>query len=223
MVLSRHGGFSQVTQLTPAAGEQLGERRRRRGVGEQHIDLVETGQLDHCRPVELAVIGGEPDLARVLDDGARHFHLAVVEVAQAAVALDPGDADQPDVDPELANEVDRRLADDAAIARADDAAGDDHLAVGIVREDRRDIEVVGDHAQTLVMEQLVGDRFGRGADVDDQRATRRHGRGHRAGDAFAWPRDGCAGAGDRRCSRSSSSARARHHGSAPRGRRRPGA
>jgi hypothetical protein len=118
----------------------------------------------------------------MLDDRPGDFHLAVVEVAQAAVVLDPRDADQADVDLELADEVDRRLADDAPVARADDAAGDDHLAVGVVGEDRRDVEVVGDHAQAPVAQQLLRDRLGRRADVDDERTARRHRRGDGAGD-----------------------------------------
>jgi hypothetical protein len=79
------------------------------------------------------------------------------------------------------------LADDAAVARADDAAGDDHLAVRVVGKDRGDVQVVGDHAQPLVMQQLVSDRFGGGADVDDQRAPRRHRRPPRRGRSAVWP------------------------------------
>src|SRR6218665_665253 len=90
--------------------QQRGKRLGRRGVGEQAVDLAERGQLHHGRAVELAVVGGQPDLARVLDDGLRHLHLAVVEVAQRAVGLDARDADERDVHLELADEGHRRLA-----------------------------------------------------------------------------------------------------------------
>src|SRR5438105_15449869 len=82
----------------PGRAQQLRERRRRRRVGEQHVDLVEARELDHRRPVELAVVGRDPDLARVLDDRTGDLDLAVVEVAQRAVGLYARDADQADVD-----------------------------------------------------------------------------------------------------------------------------
>ena len=80
---------------------------------------------------ELGVVGGEEDLARVGDDRLRDAHLLVVEVEQGAVEVDAADPDHAEVDPELADQVDRRLADDAAVARAHHAAGDDHLEVGL--------------------------------------------------------------------------------------------
>ncbi len=128
-------------------GKQLRERLRRRQVGEQAVDLVEACQLDHCRPIELAVIGGQPYLPRLRQNGLRHFHLAVIEITQTAVGLDRRDADQRDVDLELPDEIDRGFADDASIAATHHAAGNDHLAIGVVAENRRDIQVVGDDAQ----------------------------------------------------------------------------
>src|SRR5256885_5400149 len=44
--------------------------------------------------VELAVVGGQPDLARLGNDGLGHLDFAHVEVAQAAIGLDGRDADQ---------------------------------------------------------------------------------------------------------------------------------
>ena len=54
------------------------------------------------------------------------------------------------------------------------AAGDDQLAVGVVGQDRGDVQVVGDHAQAVVLQQFARDRLGGGADVDDQRTAVRH-------------------------------------------------
>ena len=139
--------------------------------------------MHHGRADELAVVGGQPDLARLLQDGARHAHLAVVEVAQRAVGLDARDADQRDVHLELAHERHRGLADDGAVARPHRAAGDEQLAVRMIAEDRRHVEVVGDDAQPAVPHQRVRDGLGGGADVDDQRAAVRHRLGHRLGDA----------------------------------------
>jgi hypothetical protein len=159
------------------------EGRRRRQVGEDHVEVVQPRELDHGRPVELAVVGSEPDLARLLDDGARDLDLAVVEVAQRAVGFDAADADQADVDLELAHEVHRGFAHDALVGAAHQAAGDDHLAVGVGAHQRGDMQVVGDHAQAAVMLQLARHRLDGGADVHDQRATVGHPPGHGARDA----------------------------------------
>jgi hypothetical protein len=54
----------------------------------------------------------------------------------------------------------------------------------MVAQDRRHVQVVGDHAQSAVLRQLARDGFGGGADVDDQRAAMRHGLRHRLRDAL---------------------------------------
>src|SRR3546814_2111962 len=59
-------------------------------------------QLDHGLALEFAAVGGQPDLARLFDDAARHAHFAEVVVAQGTVGLDAGNADQADIDLELA-------------------------------------------------------------------------------------------------------------------------
>src|SRR5256885_15344340 len=80
--------------------------------------------------VELAVVGGQPDLARLGNDGLGHLDFAHVEVAQAAIGLDGRDADQGDVHLELADEVHGRLAHDAPVARAHHAARSEERRVG---------------------------------------------------------------------------------------------
>ena len=186
---------------------------------------VEARQLDHRRAVELAVVGGQPDLARVLDDGVRHLHLAVVEVAQRAVGLDARDADQADVDLELADEVDRRLADDAAVARAHrrrrrrsprSRGLSDRIAatLRLLVITRRPLWCSSSRAIASVVVPMLR--------ISEQPLGTA--RGHGARDARAWPSAlQRAGAAGRRCSRWSSSARARRRGSAPAGRRRPAA
>ena len=77
------------------------------------------------------------------DDRLGDPHLAIVEVEQRAVVIDAADPDDPDVDLELADQVDRRLADDAAIARPHQPAGDDHPEIRLVAQEQRDVEIVG--------------------------------------------------------------------------------
>src|SRR3546814_13003033 len=93
------------------------------------------GEADHGIAAELGVVGGEEHAAGILDDGLRRAHLAVVEVQQGAVVVDAGDAYDAEVDLELLDGVDAGLADDAAVAAAHDAAGDDHLEVRLAAQD----------------------------------------------------------------------------------------
>ena len=128
-------------------GQQGGKGFGRWRVGEQPVDLRQRGHLDHGGAVELADVGGQPDLARMRNDGLRHLDLAVVVVAQRAVGLDARNADQRNVHLELADEVDRCLAHDALVAPAHHATDHDHLALGIGAEDAGHVQVVGDDAQ----------------------------------------------------------------------------
>ena len=73
------------------------------------------------------------------DDRLRDAHLVIVEIEQRAVGIDAADADDAEIDAELADQVDRRLADDAAVAAAHDAAGDDHLEVSFSAKMLRDV------------------------------------------------------------------------------------
>ena len=82
-----------------------------------------------------------------------------------------------------AHEGDGGLADDGAVTRAHDATGNEQLAIRVVAEDGCHVQVVGDDTQAAVLHQLVRNRLGSGADVDDQRAAIRHGLGHRLRDA----------------------------------------
>ena len=60
-------------------------------------------------------------------------------------------------------------ADDAAVARPDAAAGDDHLDRAVAIQLGRDIQVVGDDQQARLARQRARHLLGRGADIDEQR------------------------------------------------------
>ena len=66
-------------------------------------------------------------MAGIADDRPRRHHLAIVEIEKRAVIVDRRDADHRPIDLELRDELDRALADDAAVGLAHHAAGDDHL------------------------------------------------------------------------------------------------
>ena len=123
------------------------------------------------RAFELQPIGDEDDLPGVGDDRLADAHLAVVEVEQRALLVDRRGADHGVIDLELADEIDRRAADDAAVGAPHRAAGDDHLDPRVAVEDGRDVDVVGDDQQPLVVEERAGDLLGRRADIDEQRGV----------------------------------------------------
>src|SRR5690606_23757716 len=156
-----HAGFLQC----------LGKGFLRPCVGKEAVDLRNVRQFDHGLSLELAAVGGQPDFAGLFDDAARHAHFAEVVVAQRAVGFDARNGDQADVDLELADEVDGGFAHDAAVARPHDAAGDDDFAVGVVRQDVRHVQVVGNDPQAAVVQQGARNGFGGGADVQDQRTA----------------------------------------------------
>ena len=110
-------------------------------------------------------------MPRIGDDRLRDLHLAEVVVQHRAVVIDRGGADHRIIDLELLDEINRRLADDAAVGAAHDAAGDDHFDRRIDAHAVGDVDVVGDHHQAAVVEQRLGDGFGRRTDVDEQRGV----------------------------------------------------
>src|SRR3546814_9609736 len=63
-------------------------------------------------------------LAGVLDDRPGDANLLVVVVQEVAFGVDAADPDDAEVHLELSDEVDRRLADDAAVPHPHGAAGD---------------------------------------------------------------------------------------------------
>ena len=91
------------------------------------------------------MVGDEEDLAGIGHDAFGGPDFPVIEIQQRAVGIDPADADDAEVDLELAEEVDDGLADHPAIPAAHDAAGDDDLEF-IVLELRMlgHLQIIGD-------------------------------------------------------------------------------
>ena len=114
------------------------------------------------------MIRRQKDPAGIVDDGAGGTHLTIVEVQQRTVQIDAANTDDAVVHLELVNEIDGGLTDDAAIAAADQPPRHDHLEIGIPGKDQGHVEVVGDHAQSVVVEQGLGHLLGGGADIDEQ-------------------------------------------------------
>ena len=109
-----------------------------------------------------------------MDDRLGDTHFLIVEFQQRAIFIDAADANDPEVDLELVDEVDGCLADDAAIAGTHHAAGHDDIEILLVLEDGRHVQVVGDDLKPVVITQRLGHHLVAGADVDEQRGVVRN-------------------------------------------------
>ena len=103
------------------------QARRRRRIGHEIVELRDVADAHRGGPFELHAVGNQDRLARAVHDRLGDLDLAVVEVEQRAVLVDRRGADDGVIDLELADEIDRGLADDAAVGVPHDAARDDDL------------------------------------------------------------------------------------------------
>src|SRR5690606_1949817 len=87
----------------------------RAAVGDEGMDLREMADPHGCGPFELGRIGNQDDVTRIGDDRLGHLHLAIVEVEQRPVLVDGRRPDDRVIHLELADEIDGRLTDDAAV------------------------------------------------------------------------------------------------------------
>ncbi|MNT98760.1 hypothetical protein D3C72_2414160 [compost metagenome] len=66
-------------------------------------------------------------MAGIGDDRLGHLDLAIVEIEKRPVLVDRRDADDGEIDLELADEIDRCFADDTTVGSAHHTAGNHHL------------------------------------------------------------------------------------------------
>jgi hypothetical protein len=142
------------------------------------------GHFDHGGALEFAVVGHQPDLARLRHDGAGHHDFAHVVVAQRAVGVDAADADQADVDLELTDEVQSYFSHDAEVFGAQGAAGHHDFALWVGRQNTGHVQVIGHHPQVAVLQKFSGHCFYGGANVHEQAGPVRNGGGHLPGNVL---------------------------------------
>ena len=116
--------------------------------------------------MKFAVIGSEPYGPGMLQDPTRHGNFAVVKVAQTPIGLNARNPDQANIDFELADEIERSLADDGAISSANHTTRNDHFAVRVVSQSRSHVEVVGDDAQVAMLKKFGCDGFNRRSNIE---------------------------------------------------------
>ena len=84
-------------------------------VGDPGLDLTDVGDANRRRPLELRTVGDQDGVAGILQNGLGHLDLAIVEIEERPVGFDRRGADDGVVHLELADEVARRGADNAAV------------------------------------------------------------------------------------------------------------
>src|SRR5262245_34236919 len=145
------------------------EARGRRRVGDEVVELRDMADAHRRRALVFHAVGHQDRPARAVHDGLGNLDLAVVEVEQRAVLVDGRGADDRIVDLELADEVDRRLADNAPVRMPHDAARDDHLDLVVSLQYIDNIYVIRDRQQPLLAAQGHRHLLGGGTDVDQDR------------------------------------------------------
>lgn len=138
-------------------------------VGDEDVDIAQMADAHRCGALELGTVGDEQALPGVLDDRLRDADLAVIEVEECTLLVDGGGADHRIIDLELADQVDSGCADDAAVGAPHRPAGDDHLDVLMRVEQRRDMQVVGDDEQAVMVGERARHLLRGRADIDEER------------------------------------------------------
>ena len=116
-------------------------------VGKEGVNLTDVAEPDHCTTLEFALVRNQKDLSGVFDNGLSDPNLMIVKVEQGSIRVDAGNADDAEINLELADKIDGCFAGNAAITRSDSAACYNDFKTGIAAQDHCNIEVVGDNPQ----------------------------------------------------------------------------
>lgn len=90
----------------------------RRGVGVDGIYHADAAHIDHRVTAKFRVIDNQHNVARVLNNGALGANFVVIELQQRAVAIDAAYPQNAEIKAELGDKIERRFANDPAIAAA---------------------------------------------------------------------------------------------------------
>ena len=159
---------STRSQVTPASAHSFGMRGYA-GVGDQGGDPLHRQERVGTEPFDLRGVEDPVDLAA--DGGHRLLGAGLLggEVEQAALEAEADDAEEPLVDlaaalEDVAEEADHRLA-----GPSQDAAGHDHGRAGLLEQEGRGAQSVGDDGEGRDVDELVGqvEAGGRGVHGDD--------------------------------------------------------
>ena len=116
-------------------------------VGKEGVNLTDVAEPDHCTALEFALVGNQKDLAGVFDNGLGYSNFMIVKIKQRPIRVDAGNADDAEINLELADKIDCCFAGNAAITRSDCAACYNDFKTGIAAQDHCNVQVVGDNPQ----------------------------------------------------------------------------
>ncbi|STD99715.1 transposase ORF A, IS3 family [Escherichia coli] len=91
----------------------------RLGVGVDGIYHADAAHIDHRVTAKFRVIDNQHNVARVLNNGAFGANFVVIELQQRAVAIDAAYPQNAEIKAELGDKIERRFANDPAIAAVD--------------------------------------------------------------------------------------------------------
>src|SRR5690554_6798640 len=140
-------------------------------VGEQGVELGNIALAHHRVALKLGVIGNQIDLTGVANDRLGNACFLIVELQQRTILIDTADPDDAEVHLELVDKVDGCLTDDATVARAHLATGNDDVKVLFTLQNGGYIEVVGNDLKPLVLQQGFRYHFVTGTNIDEQRGV----------------------------------------------------
>lgn len=110
-------GSAQL-QLNMVVRQHLHHAYWRLGVGVDGIYHADAAHIDHRVTAKFRVIDNQHNVARVLNNGAFGANFVVIELQQRAVAIDAAYPQNAEIKAELGDKIERRFANDPAIAAA---------------------------------------------------------------------------------------------------------
>src|SRR6185436_13609628 len=117
---------------------------------------------------ELADVRDQQGDSAVSNDGLTGLELVRVKIEQRAILIDAADAENSEIRLEPGKKPHCGVADDIAVQGAQRSPGDRDFDVGITRERRGHVQIVGYDSQILTMGQRLRDIFGRRPESDHE-------------------------------------------------------
>ena len=130
------------------------------------IDILEVADLEERRAADLRVVDGQHLLARAFEERLLERLLVKHRTHDAVLRTDGRDAEERDVDAELADHADGEVAEKTFRRRLVDARNRDELDVLRIRKDVEHWKRMREHGDVLLAEERIGDLDRRRAVVE---------------------------------------------------------
>ena len=175
-LISRHDNFGHADDATIVSGVNairvlLGNRtkpRRQLLVGEEMMAFAKMAAAHRGVAAELADVGDQKSDPAIGNDGLTRLEFVRVKIEQGAILIYAADAENSEIRLEPGKKPHCGVADDIAVQGAQRSTGNRDFDVGITRERRGHVQIVGDDSQILTMGQRLRDIFGRRPESDHE-------------------------------------------------------